>query len=58
MTNKQYYRMQVLMLKDEVLKLSQAERDELFSLLELSEKEVSLNDQSKNVPNPSLYCNA
>jgi hypothetical protein len=44
MTDKQYFRMQVLMLKDEVLKLSQAEHDELFALLELAEKEVNAND--------------
>ena len=44
MTDKQYFRMQVLMLKDEALKLSQAEHDELFALLELAEKEANAND--------------
>lgn len=58
MTNKQYMRMQALMLKDEVQKLTQAEHDELFALIELAEKEVNPNDKSKTLPNPLLHCDA
>lgn len=41
MTDKQYMRMQRLMLKDEVQKLTKAEHDELFALLELAEAEAN-----------------
>lgn len=44
MTNKQLNRMQNLMLKDEVQKLTQAEHDELFALIELAEAEADAND--------------
>lgn len=44
MTDKQYMRMQTLMLKDEVQKLTKAEHDELFSLLELAEVEANGDD--------------
>ena len=49
MTNKQLNRLQNLMLKDEVQKLTQAEHDEMFALIELAEaeenaKEVNTND--------------
>lgn len=39
MTDKQWMRMQRLMLKDEVQKLTKAEHDELFALCELAEAE-------------------
>ena len=68
MTNKQLNRLQNLMLKDEVCKLTQAEHDELFALIELAEAEADANDlfykrgetndKSKTIPNPLLYCNA
>ena len=41
MTDKQYMRMQYLMLKDEAQKLTQAEHDEMFALIELAEKEAN-----------------
>ena len=41
MTNKQLNRMQNLMLKDEVQKLTKSEHDELFALLELAEAEAN-----------------
>lgn len=41
MTDKQCMRMQRLMLKDEVQKLTEAEHDELFALLELAEAEAN-----------------
>ena len=44
MTNKQLNRMQNLMLKDEAQKLTQAEHDELFALIELAEAEADAND--------------
>ena len=44
MTDKQCMRMQALMLKDEVQKLTQAEHDEMFTLIELAEKEVNNDD--------------
>lgn len=52
MTDKQYMRMQRLMFKDEVQKLSPAEHDELFALIELAEaeenaKEVNPNDRTR-----------
>lgn len=40
MSDKQYMRMQSLMLKDEAEKLTQAEHDEMFALIELAEKEA------------------
>ena len=43
MTNKQLNRLQNLMLKDEVQKLTQAEHDEMFALIELAEKEAMTN---------------
>lgn len=71
MTDKQYMRMQHLMLKDEVQELTKAEHDEMFALIELAEAEADandlfyqptkgdeLNDQSKTTPNPCLHCNA
>ena len=45
MTVTQCMRMQQLMLKDEVQKLTQAEHDELFALCELAEiEEVNQDD--------------
>ena len=44
MTDNQYMRMQHLMLKDEVQKLSQSEHDEMFALIELAEAEANAND--------------
>ena len=41
MTDKQYMRMQALMLKDEVQKLTEAEHDEMFALIELAETEAN-----------------
>ena len=41
MTDKQYMRMQHLMLKDEVQKLTDAECTEMFTLLELAEAEAN-----------------
>lgn len=46
MTNKQLIRMQRLMLKDEVQKLTKAERDEMFALLELAEAEDNAKEVS------------
>ena len=44
MTNKQLNRLQHLMLKDEAQKLTQAEHDEMFALIELAEAEADAND--------------
>lgn len=44
MTDKQCMRMQHLMLKDEVQKLTQAEHDEMFALIELAEADANAND--------------
>ena len=44
MTNKQLNRLQNLMLKDEVCKLTSAERAEFDALWALAEKEAEKND--------------
>lgn len=44
MTDKQLNRLQNLMRKDEVQKLTQAEHDEMFALIELAEREANEND--------------
>lgn len=46
MTDKQYMRMQHLMLKDEEQKLTQAEHDEMFTLIGLAEREADENDRN------------
>lgn len=48
MTNKQFMRMQRLMFKDEVQKLTKAERDEMFALLELAEAEDNEKEVKPN----------
>ena len=48
MTDKQYMRMQRLMLKDEVQKLTQAEHDEMFALIELAETEENAKEVNPN----------
>lgn len=48
MTDKQYMRMQHLMLKDEVQKLSPIEHDELFALIGLAEAEENAKEVNPN----------